>query len=157
VLSKHATDQGDARTFFRAAMFNAIIGGTDAHGKNYSIILGPATVQLAPLYDINSLLPYPEFSSRSRLAMSVGGRYRTGEIQPRHWMKEAEKSGLDPEQALRLQPDGRHAAICRGRSEGRLQCSRHRVTAPGCVDRKNLGAVPRYQALSRSPPPMVTL
>lgn len=99
VLSR-ASDPDDAYSFVRSVMLNTIIGGTDAHGKNFSILLGPDSVRLAPLYDINSLMPYAEFSSRSRLSMSVGGHYEIGSIQPRHWEREAVKAGLDPERVL---------------------------------------------------------
>src|SRR5205814_1903999 len=38
--------------------FNWIIGGTDAHAKNYSVLLHGPQVRLAPAYDVASALVY---------------------------------------------------------------------------------------------------
>ena len=46
------------RRFADALAWNWIIGGTDAHAKNYSLLLSGSDVRLAPLYDIASALPY---------------------------------------------------------------------------------------------------
>ncbi len=35
-----------------------VLGATDAHAKNYSLLLSGSSVRLAPLYDVNSVLPY---------------------------------------------------------------------------------------------------
>lgn len=49
----------DVDRFLQANMFNWLIGGTDAHAKNYSLLIGAADeIRLAPLYDISSQLPY---------------------------------------------------------------------------------------------------
>jgi serine/threonine-protein kinase HipA len=44
--------------FFDALAFNYAIGGTDAHARNYSILLSGGASTLAPLYDLNSALPF---------------------------------------------------------------------------------------------------
>lgn len=41
-----------------AIIFNWLICGTDAHAKNYGLLLEKDEVRLAPLYDIASALPY---------------------------------------------------------------------------------------------------
>jgi len=55
-------------------MLNWLIAGTDAHAKNYSVLIAPqGRVRLAPLYDIASVLPYPRFDlHKVKLAMKVG-------------------------------------------------------------------------------------
>lgn len=61
--------------FVDALTWNWIIGGTDAHAKNYSLLLSGSDIRLAPLYDIASALPY--FHERElKLAMKLGGDYR---------------------------------------------------------------------------------
>jgi serine/threonine-protein kinase HipA len=40
-----------ARAFYDALVFNVISACTDAHAKNYSVILEGRSVRLAPLYD----------------------------------------------------------------------------------------------------------
>ena len=52
----------DIQTLIDAVAYNWLIGGTDAHAKNYSILIGAGgRVRLAPLYDLVSVLPYDEF------------------------------------------------------------------------------------------------
>ena len=48
----------DLRTFVRALALNWIIGGTDAHAKNFSLLIGAGgRATLAPLYDVASSRP----------------------------------------------------------------------------------------------------
>ena len=69
----------------RAQIFNFLIGGTDAHAKNFSILLDEGSeVRLAPLYDIASMLPYGDYK-RINLSMRIGNSYRFSQTLPRHW------------------------------------------------------------------------
>jgi serine/threonine-protein kinase HipA len=61
--------------FVDALIWNWIVGGTDAHAKNYSLLLSADQVRLAPLYDIASALPY-RHERDLRLAMRLGADYR---------------------------------------------------------------------------------
>jgi serine/threonine-protein kinase HipA len=80
-----------------ALAFNWIIAGTDAHAKNYSVLLSGSQVRLAPLYDIASALPYDDmYLPKLRMAMRVGGEYRVEAISGRHWRRLADAVGLDP-------------------------------------------------------------
>lgn len=87
----------DIQTFADALGFNWLIAGTDAHAKNYSVLLsGNSRVRLAPLYDVASLLPYKQYNAhKAKLAMKVGGEYRLYNIATRHWEKLAKELGLD--------------------------------------------------------------
>jgi len=58
--------------FAEALAWNWIIGGTDAHAKNYSLLISGGSVRLAPLYDIASALPYGSHEKKLRVAMKVG-------------------------------------------------------------------------------------
>lgn len=71
-----AREADDATERFALALaWNWIIGGTDAHAKNYSILLAGSTARLAPLYDITSGLVY--WGERNlRMAMKIGDDYR---------------------------------------------------------------------------------
>lgn len=87
-----------------ALIWNWIVAGTDAHAKNYSVLLSGSQVRLAPLYDLSSILPYVGTRSpvdgviiharRMASAMKIGGRY---ELDPVHntWPKAAQDLGLD--------------------------------------------------------------
>jgi serine/threonine-protein kinase HipA len=87
----------DVQSFLDAIAFNWLIAGTDAHAKNYSLLLGQnGTVRLAPLYDMASILPYPAVDiSKVKLAMKIGGEYRLRNIGLRHWQKLAAELRLD--------------------------------------------------------------
>jgi len=68
---------GAVRRFADALIWNWLIAGTDAHAKNYSLLLAGAHVRLAPLYDVASALPHPDRHVRwLRFAIKVGGDYR---------------------------------------------------------------------------------
>jgi serine/threonine-protein kinase HipA len=86
----------DVVTFVDSLAFNWLIAGTDAHAKNYGVLIAPGRVRLAPLYDIASVLPYPRFDvNRVKLAMKVAERYRMSEIRRRDWLKTADQLRLD--------------------------------------------------------------
>ncbi|MDH3444479.1 MAG: type II toxin-antitoxin system HipA family toxin [Deltaproteobacteria bacterium] len=87
----------DVQTFIDAVAYNWLIGGTDAHAKNYSILVGTGgRVRLAPLYDLASILPYDEFDPlKLKLAMKLGGKYRLRDISARSWEKLSEELRMD--------------------------------------------------------------
>jgi serine/threonine-protein kinase HipA len=84
------------RRFADALAWNWLIGGTDAHAKNYSLLLSANQVRLAPLYDIASALPYGIDEQKLRLSMKVGESYA---VDPRHdyWPAAAADLDLDSE------------------------------------------------------------
>jgi len=85
--------------FADALAWNWLIAGTDAHAKNYSLLLAPGQVRLAPLYDVASTLPYGAHERKLRLAMKIGESYA---VYPRHDDWPAAAKALDlPAEALR--------------------------------------------------------
>jgi len=92
----------DVNTFIDAIAFNWLIAGTDAHAKNYSVLIGAGgRARLAPFYDIASILPYDEFDPmKLRLAMKLGGKYRLRDINARQWEKQAEEVRLKSDDVL---------------------------------------------------------
>ena len=125
VLHGSAYPATDVETFARSLALNFLIGGTDAHGKNYSIIFGRGgKYRLAPVYDINSLIPYG-LDRKTRLAMSIGGKYRIADIQPRHFEKLALDIGMEPaamrqilEEMVDQLPDVASAVVAECRQKG---------------------------------------
>ena len=85
--------------FFDALAWNWLIAGTDAHAKNYSLLLASGDVRLAPLYDVASALPYGVHERKLRFAMKIGGDYR---VYPHHntWKAVAQDLGVDPAAAV---------------------------------------------------------
>lgn len=92
----------DVATFVDALIFNWLIGGTDAHAKNYSVLIGAGgLVRLAPLYDVSSILAYPDIDPmKAKLAMKIGGKYRLRDIGPPQWRKLAGELRLDAEAVI---------------------------------------------------------
>ncbi len=81
------------RWFADALIWNWLIGGTDAHAKNYSLLLSQGEARLAPLYDIASALPYGDHEKKLRLAMKIGGDYQLNPHRNR-WPDAAGDLGL---------------------------------------------------------------
>lgn len=81
--------------FVDALIWNWVIAGTDAHAKNYSLLLARREARLAPLYDIASALPYGIHERKLRMAMKVGGDYDLEALGDR-WTKAAAQWGLEP-------------------------------------------------------------
>jgi serine/threonine-protein kinase HipA len=85
--------------FLDALVWNWLIAGTDAHAKNYSLLLSGGDARLAPLYDIASALPYGTHERKLSFAMKIGGDYR---VYPHHntWDKAAADLGLNADMVL---------------------------------------------------------
>lgn len=77
-----------------ALAWNWLIGGTDAHAKNYSLLMAGDQVRLAPLYDVTSMLPYGHHEKKLRFAMKLGGSYLV-DVARNPWPKVAAELGLD--------------------------------------------------------------
>lgn len=80
--------------------FNYLIGATDAHAKNHSLVLPHAgDIRLAPLYDVASIAPYESLSPKRRkplrAALSIGGENRFGCVTGKHIEKMVQNCGLD--------------------------------------------------------------
>lgn len=103
LFTAHASDpRGDGRAFFDALALNWLICNTDAHSKNYSFLIGPDRVRLAPLYDIWSILPGdPKYYGSSTLAMSALSDRRILAANNRSaWEMTAAAVGVDPDEGL---------------------------------------------------------
>ncbi|MGO8960646.1 MAG: HipA domain-containing protein [Streptosporangiaceae bacterium] len=82
-----------------ALIWNWLIGGTDAHAKNYSILLAGDQVRLAPLYDVSSALPYGTHEKKLRMAMKIGGDYDVFPVRHR-WPGAAADLGLPADELV---------------------------------------------------------
>jgi serine/threonine-protein kinase HipA len=103
----------DVHTFLDAIAYNWLIAGTDAHGKNYALLIGAQTrVRLAPLYDVASVVPYQDINiDRVKLSMKLGGEYRLRNISLYHWRRLAQELHVDPDATIQRVDDfARHLA-----------------------------------------------
>jgi serine/threonine-protein kinase HipA len=93
-----------------ALAFNWLIGGSDAHAKNFSLLMSGPAVRLAPLYDLTSVLPYrlrpgerlvPGWVNRNpKMAMRIGEHYEIGMVRRDDWATVAVWANLDPASTL---------------------------------------------------------
>lgn len=105
-----AAAEAAVREFAGGLAWNWIIGGTDAHARNYSLLLARDQVRLAPLYDVSSYLPYLEQTGpgqeylRERditMAMRIGGSYELS--PPRNtWPAAAADLGISADELLTI-------------------------------------------------------
>lgn len=93
----HRQAEDTVRRFADALIWNWLIAGTDAHAKNYSLLLAGRQVALAPLYDVASALPYGTHERKLRSAMKIGSSYRIFPDFDR-WPTAARNLSLDPEE-----------------------------------------------------------
>jgi len=100
--SAHTGDrQLNAEKFFDAIVFNFAAVGTDAHAKNYSLMLAGDHSTLAPLYDLGSHAPYPSKTGGGALAlaMSIDGEYDIARISKDSLARAGVRLGLSIEHA----------------------------------------------------------
>lgn len=102
-LRINGLDTTSTGLFYIALILNFLMGGTDAHAKNYAIEepVGERP-RLAPLYDVASMFAYNTQRNQRKLAMSIGGEYSWERIELRHWRKLAKTDNSDDAELLEL-------------------------------------------------------
>ncbi|MCP5024899.1 MAG: type II toxin-antitoxin system HipA family toxin [Actinomycetia bacterium] len=92
----------DVWRFADALAFNWLIAGTDAHAKNYGLLLAGNQIRLGPLYDIASILPYDDSEGyKLKLAMKVGDDYELSRTDRRSaWEHAADELKLDRDRLI---------------------------------------------------------
>ena len=86
----------DALALLDQVIFNILVANTDAHAKNYSLILPVgAAPRLAPLYDVSMVLSWPHVVKT--YAQSIDGKKRNPDmVAGRHWEAIAREIGYRP-------------------------------------------------------------
>lgn len=85
IESKFSFPAQDKLKFIGRVIFNYLIGNSDAHGKNFSILYKDGRVLLAPAYDLLCTDIYPELSKN--MAMKIGEKYSPEDVMLRHWLR----------------------------------------------------------------------
>lgn len=97
LVDAHASEPAlDRIQLLDAAIFNVMVGNSDAHGKNFSFVhgmIGQGGLRLAPLYDLVSTVPYAGEIDQ-RFAMKIGKARTLEEITPREWERMIEHAGV---------------------------------------------------------------
>lgn len=92
--------QKNAASFLQMLFFNYLLAATDAHAKNYSLMLNEnGALKLAPLYDVASIAPYIEakqlVAKPPKLAMPIGGENRAGRVTRKNLSRFIQQCNLD--------------------------------------------------------------
>jgi serine/threonine-protein kinase HipA len=74
----------DVRRAIEWQVYNIILGNSDGHAKNLSILYADDGAKLAPFYDLVSTRHYKRLDRK--LAMGVGGRPNPDEIGRAEWI-----------------------------------------------------------------------
>lgn len=72
----------DIKRLLQLIIFNGLIGNSDAHAKNISLIHGENGTILAPFYDLLSTYVYPY---AKKMAMKIGGGRHFQFLEPEHF------------------------------------------------------------------------
>ena len=111
--------QISARRFLEALAFNVLIGGTDAHAKNYSMMLAGGRAQLAPLYDVASAAAYDQYR-RLVSPMRIGDHTYFLDVTVKDWAKIGTRLRLGGEAVAVVEDLGERLPSALSRAAARL-------------------------------------
>jgi len=93
MLHRHDPTDTLGYQFIHRLAFAVSTGNCDAHAKNYSLLIRPTGVTLAPAYDQLPTLCWPGLDTT--LAMRIGDATTSAAVTPHHWATLARDCGLD--------------------------------------------------------------
>jgi serine/threonine-protein kinase HipA len=79
-------------------VFNVLTCNTDAHAKNYSIMIRGNGASLAPIYDVMCGEVWENVTKN--LVQKIGGTNRGEQLNGKQWQRFAQECGLNPRQVL---------------------------------------------------------
>lgn len=101
LLRKVSSKSGkDVMSILDWIIFNFLIGNSDAHGKNISLLLLPQGPILAPFYDLLSTRIYAHYGLTNEMAMKIGGEVDPNEIKKKQWEDFANDLKIKPKYVL---------------------------------------------------------
>lgn len=96
-LQEESEEPTDVEKMLDWVVFNYLIGNTDSHLKNISMISTGSGFKLAPFYDITSVEFYQDkgaYLFDNNFAFDIGGESKMNQICDFHWKKFAKDLGL---------------------------------------------------------------
>lgn len=85
---------GEALKLLDQVIYNILVANTDAHAKNYSMILSSGSL-MTPLYDVSTVL-FWDHVSQYHAQKLAGQKRKPGDMARRHWERIADDAGLNP-------------------------------------------------------------
>jgi serine/threonine-protein kinase HipA len=92
-VTRNAMQAPDVVNLLDYVIFNVIACNTDAHAKNYSLMISGKGFKLAPIYDVMCGLAW-EHVTRN-MAQRIAGKNRGEHLKRRHWQRFAADVGLN--------------------------------------------------------------
>lgn len=93
-LNAAAFPAAEKAALLRWAIFQIIIGNTDAHAKNLTFFTGERWLTLAPGYDLVSTVIYPKLEHS--YAMAIGDAFDAANLSAAEWAEFCAATGLAP-------------------------------------------------------------
>lgn len=93
------TRRESERRLFDYLVYNVAIAASDAHAKNFSLLLGSSQVRLAPLYDVASILPY-DTEPGTKSAMKIGKTWEIAKVTVKDWEMVGTRLGMPRDEAV---------------------------------------------------------
>lgn len=121
----------DALALHDQVIFNILVANTDAHAKNYSMLLGEQP-SMAPLYDVSSALYWDHVNQYHAQKIS-GKRRKPRDVASRHWDEIARSAGLNAS-ALRRRAGELIDTMVANRVEATKRVSSLPGATPGMVE-----------------------
>lgn len=97
-LARNAMQAPDVLALLDQTVFNILACNTDAHAKNYSIMISARGFELAPLYDVMCAAAWDGVTRN--LAQKIAGKNRGEHLKRRHWRRFAADCGLNAPRLL---------------------------------------------------------
>lgn len=94
LLRKQPQPEKLLEAFLKLFAFNVLIGNSDAHAENYSVLHTATRIEISPLYDAIPMGMFPEYDQS--LSMPVGRAGQAKHVGAESWDSEARNCRVDP-------------------------------------------------------------
>lgn len=97
-LTRKAMRAPDILQLLDYVIFNIVVCNTDAHAKNYSLMINSQGFSIAPIYDVMCAAAWDGVTRN--LAQRIAGKNRGEHLKRRHWQEFASDCGLQPKRMV---------------------------------------------------------
>jgi serine/threonine-protein kinase HipA len=98
-VARSAMQAPDILNLVDYVIFNVLACNTDAHAKNYSMMISARGFSLAPMYDVMCAAVWDNVTRN--MAQKIAGKSRGEHLKRRHWERCARECGLNPARLVR--------------------------------------------------------
>lgn len=102
-VTRNAMQAPDTLKLIDYVAFNVLVSNTDAHAKNYSMMISARGFSLAPMYDVLCASAWDGITKN--MAQKIAGKSRGDHLKRRHWERMARECGLSPPRLVKRVED----------------------------------------------------